>query len=321
MQTQVTCPGCSVAFKAKPEWAGRRVKCPRCQAAIPIPQAVPDEDDDTNSPATPRWLILGAVGLIALAVGVAGGFVIGYGEGRSEDKKELSEAKALAQSMTEKCQAAEANVDRVQSERDNLKSELTAATQDRDVKLVAARQREEAASTRAREAEQKLAGIAASETAAAERRREEERQKADAWKKVETVQVSTVKNALTIHENPKDYVGKKVVVSKEIAFIIGDNFNRDAKSGGYLFTWKCGATASGAESLGNQFGFQDGKLNYWCDTDSGLLAKENLKAESIGGKIYYHRVGLTFDIKTKSVEEFGRQREYYIAELAGIEPK
>ena len=113
MQTQVTCPSCSAALKAKPEWAGRRVKCPRCQAAIPIPRIESDEDEDASSSATPRWLILGAVGLISLAVGVAGGFVLGHGQGRSDDKKELSEAKALALSVTEKLQAVEANVAKV----------------------------------------------------------------------------------------------------------------------------------------------------------------------------------------------------------------
>jgi len=321
MQTQVSCPGCSAAFRSKPEWAGRRVKCPKCHVPISIPHAAPDDEDDTGTSGNSRWLILVAVGLIAVAVGAAGGFVFGHRQGRSDDKRELAEAQARAQSLTEKLRATETSVGKMQAERDTLKLDLAAAVQDRDTKLTAAKQREEAANGRAREAEKKLAATAADISAAAERKREDDAQKAEAWKKVETVQVSTVQEALKIHENPKEYVGKKIVVSRDIAMVIGDNFHRNSESNGYLFSWKCGATARGAEDLGNYFGLQDGKLNYWCDTDSGILAKEKLKAERSGDSVFYNRVGLTFNIKTKKIEEFGRKHEYYIAELVGIESK
>ncbi|QDV38867.1 hypothetical protein [Tautonia plasticadhaerens] len=135
------------------------------------------------------------------------------------------------------------------------------------------------------------------------------------------IRVSTVQEALKFHESPKDYVGKKVVVSGAIAMIIGDDFRRNSETDGYLFSWKCGATASGAENFGNNFGLLNDKMNYWCNTDSGILVKEKLKAEQIGDKIYYHRMNLTFDIKTKKVEKFGREQEYYVAELIWIQPK
>ena len=331
-QTQVTCPGCSAAFRSKPEWAGPRVKCPKCYVPFSVPHTACDGEDDSDTSALPRWLIFLAVSLVAVAVGASGGFVFGHRQSRSDDKRDLTEAQARskrelaesqarAQSLTEQFRAAEASVVKMQTERDTFKLDLAAAIQDRDTKLIASRRREEEASRRAREAEQKLAATVAAEAAAAERKREDDARKAEAWKKVETVQVSTVRKALKIHENPKEYVGKKIVVSQDIAMVIGDNFRRNSESNGYLFSWKCGATARGAEDLGNGFGLQAGKLNYWCDTDSGITAKEKLKAERSGDSIYYNRVGLTFNIKSKTIKEFGGEREYYIAELIGIESK
>ena len=331
-QVDVACPSCSVTFKAKSDLAGRRVKCPKCQFAIKVPEIEPQKDIVTFSPAPIRLLFLGGIGLVLLAVGAGAGLVVGHIKGKTDYSKELLEAKNLSQMMdgklqiaetngTKKLQIAEANISKVESERDNLKSELTMVTKDRDQKLAEALQREIDANIKVREAEQKLAVIATSEMAAVAKRQADERQKAEAWKQVETVQVTTVKEALAIHENPKDYVGKKVVVSKEIAFIDGGNFQRHAESKGYLFTWRCGATASGAESLGNQFGCQPRQLNYWCDTDSGLLAKEKLKVQFVGANIIYNRIGLTFEIKTATVVEFGSPREYYFAQLVGIDQK
>jgi hypothetical protein len=37
-----TCPGCKLTGQAKPEWAGRKVKCPRCGEQSRIPGHDPD---------------------------------------------------------------------------------------------------------------------------------------------------------------------------------------------------------------------------------------------------------------------------------------
>lgn len=86
--------------------------------------------------------------------------------------------------------------------------------------------------------------------------------------------------------------------------IIGDDFRRNSDINGYTFTWICGKTASGGDQFGGSFGLEDKKLNYWCDTDTGIKAKEELKAERRNGKIYFHRVNLTFQITVKKIERF-----------------
>ena len=208
VQTQVTCPSCSTSFKAKAELAGRRVKCPKCHAPVPVPSATPDEEDDAGSTSVPRWLMLGAAVLIALAVGAAGGVVFGHRQGRSDDKRELAEAQTRAQSMTEKLQASEASLTKIQAEREKLRLELAATVQDREAKLAAARQREDAASGRAREADQKLAAGAAAEADANARRREEEARKAETTKKVQAARGNPTKVLFKDFANfPEEYAG------------------------------------------------------------------------------------------------------------------
>ena len=71
--TQVTCSACTSTLRAKPELAGKRVKCPKCHAPISVPNSIinSDEANQDTSPAVPGWLILGASVLISLAVGGA----------------------------------------------------------------------------------------------------------------------------------------------------------------------------------------------------------------------------------------------------------
>ena len=144
-QVDVACPSCSVTFKAKSDLAGRRVKCPKCQFAIKVPEIEPQKDIVTFSPAPIRLLFLGGIGLVLLAVGAGAGLVVGHIKGKTDYSKELLEAKNLSQMMdgklqiaetngTKKLQIAEANISKVESERDNLKSELTMVTKDRDQK-------------------------------------------------------------------------------------------------------------------------------------------------------------------------------------------
>jgi len=40
----VACPGCQAKIKVRDEYAGKRVKCPKCGGAVPVPAA--DEDDE-----------------------------------------------------------------------------------------------------------------------------------------------------------------------------------------------------------------------------------------------------------------------------------
>jgi predicted Zn finger-like uncharacterized protein len=44
MAEPVTCPGCQARIKVRDEHAGKRVKCPKCGGAVPVP-AFDDEDD------------------------------------------------------------------------------------------------------------------------------------------------------------------------------------------------------------------------------------------------------------------------------------
>ena len=207
VQTQLTCPNCSTSLKAKAEFAGRRVKCPKSHAPVPVPSATPDEDD-SSSTAISRWLMLVVAVLIALAVGAAGGVVFGHRQGRSDDKRELTETQTRAQSMTEMLHASKASLTQIQAERENLRLELAATVQDSEAKLAAARQKEEAASGRAREAERKLAAGAASEADATARRREEEARKAETTKKVQAARGNPTKVLFKDFANfPEEYAG------------------------------------------------------------------------------------------------------------------
>ena len=135
------------------------------------------------------------------------------------------------------------------------------------------------------------------------------------------VQVRTVQEALKVHENPKEYVGKRVVVAGDIVFILGNDFRRHKETDGYIFSWKCGKTARGAEDFGDYTLLMDGVLNYWCDTDTGILAKEKLKSPLDADFVTYHMMTMTFDIRTKKVNRGELEKEYYIAELISMEPK
>ena len=103
MSTQVTCSACSTTFNAKAEWENEGVKCPNCHVPILIPSVTANSED---SSAMSRWLVLGAISLISL--GVAGGFVFGHRQGKSDERRELAHAQSLAQSVSEKLKASEA---------------------------------------------------------------------------------------------------------------------------------------------------------------------------------------------------------------------
>jgi TM2 domain-containing membrane protein YozV len=59
MPIVVTCPGCSTTLKAPDAAAGKKVKCPKCTSAVPVPAAdsppVIEEDEVVEeAPAAPR---------------------------------------------------------------------------------------------------------------------------------------------------------------------------------------------------------------------------------------------------------------------------
>src|SRR5436190_213733 len=43
MPIVVTCPGCPTKLSAPDTAAGKHVRCPKCQAAVPVPAPLPEE--------------------------------------------------------------------------------------------------------------------------------------------------------------------------------------------------------------------------------------------------------------------------------------
>jgi hypothetical protein len=249
------------------------------------------------------------IGVIAAAVGFGGGFVLGHRKGESDDKRERSDLKLLNQSLTEKVSTYEDLLQKESAQRQALNTELTKVVRERELRIAAAKDREELARHRAESAEQELVDVTNKERDVAAR-------KAAEWMNVETVEVNSVQGMLKVHEHPSEYVGKKVIVTRELVRIQGEDFLRDSESNGYLFSWKCGVSESVADDLGNNSRFQDNVINYWADTDRGIWAKEMLKMKRRGDPFY--RVSLSFKITTKRIGEAGREREYFVAELYAI---
>jgi len=57
----VTCSGCQSRIKAKPQYAGKKVKCPKCQTPVTIPNAASDESGTAGSDSSPKTRSTGAV--------------------------------------------------------------------------------------------------------------------------------------------------------------------------------------------------------------------------------------------------------------------
>ena len=53
MSIRVTCPTCDRSFKARDEYAGKRVKCPGCSRPLEVPDAAEASGDDLSKPARP----------------------------------------------------------------------------------------------------------------------------------------------------------------------------------------------------------------------------------------------------------------------------
>jgi len=44
MPISVTCPGCDRGLKAPDSSAGRKIKCPKCNAVVPVPDVEGEEE-------------------------------------------------------------------------------------------------------------------------------------------------------------------------------------------------------------------------------------------------------------------------------------
>jgi hypothetical protein len=169
---------------------------PKSQPPIPVPSATSDDDREGAS-AGSHWLVLGAVLLISLAVGAAGGFVFGHRQGKSDDRRELAEALAQPKSLADRLKAADEDIAGTQAERERLK-----------VELATAREREGAAIVQARAYEEKLAAAARAEADALDRQREQENRKAEAAKKVQAARGNPTKVLFKDFANfPEEHAG------------------------------------------------------------------------------------------------------------------
>jgi predicted Zn finger-like uncharacterized protein len=54
MSIAIQCPGCQATLRVKDELAGRKVKCPRCEASVPVPADEPAEEEITEAKPAPK---------------------------------------------------------------------------------------------------------------------------------------------------------------------------------------------------------------------------------------------------------------------------
>lgn len=133
---EIVCPRCWERWTASADLIGRAVRCPntQCGASIevkaePEKKREPDDGDKVDSRATPGWLALGASVLICLAVGGAGGVVFGHRQGKSNDVRELTEAKNRADQAVARAESA---AQRQKSLEDDLAGALTKQAREKE---------------------------------------------------------------------------------------------------------------------------------------------------------------------------------------------
>ncbi|HEX3152626.1 MAG TPA: hypothetical protein VHR66_31425 [Gemmataceae bacterium] len=131
----LTCPTCSVALKPKSELAGKNIRCPNCETLVRVPASElcsPSATDDEGVNPWPLRIGVAAAVVVALAVGLAGGFVYGHGRGVAERANEASEAKVAATNAEEKRRRAEEQLAVAVGEQARLQNELAAAVKQRN---------------------------------------------------------------------------------------------------------------------------------------------------------------------------------------------
>ncbi len=77
MPFDVKCDGCGRQFRAPDKLAGKRVKCPQCQAVILVGLSlvVAEVIDRLLMPASVSLPIVGAAMAVSVAIGVASGLI------------------------------------------------------------------------------------------------------------------------------------------------------------------------------------------------------------------------------------------------------
>ncbi len=153
---KASCPSCSVAFEVKPEYSGRRVRCPKCKQPFQVPAAREQDDEDGSaSSASMNWLVLGAAVAISLALGGAVGFVFGHRQAMSDDGPELNEAISRAEAALQRQKTLESELASAAAERGREKDRLEATVKEREQQLADAQGVAIQANARAKAAEDK----------------------------------------------------------------------------------------------------------------------------------------------------------------------
>lgn len=131
------------------------------------------------------------------------------------------------------------------------------------------------------------------------------------------ITINTVKECLRFHEHPEQFAGKTVEFNRVVWWITED-LVRDKETDGYIFEWKAAPwdNFDGAERIGKNLLLVEDKMNFWCDTDSGLKLKKEIPTERKGGTIFYNRSHLTFKVVVKEFDK----KKYHIAELVWVKP-
>src|SRR6266849_2502077 len=201
-----SCPSCSTGFEVKPEWSGKRVRCPRCNQAFQVPTGE-EEGDDKGGSATSRSvnrLMLGATLVIALTVGGAGGCIFGHRQGKSDDVRELKEAEAQAESAVQRQKTLESDLAAASADRSREKSQQETAMKERDKQLAAAVAAATQAKAQSKVAEEKLEAYLAKIEREAEDKKRAEAEK----KKIPAIPITDERKRKS--EADAEYVNRKL---------------------------------------------------------------------------------------------------------------
>lgn len=220
---KASCPACSVAVEVKPEWSGRRVRCPKCKQSFQVPlTGAADAEDGFADPPSVNWLVLASAVVISLAVGGAAGFIVGHRQGKSDDVRELNEAKTRAEAAIQRQKSLEAEFASTTSERSKEKDRFEALMRARDQQLVEAQGDAAQAKVQAKAAEDKLEALLAKS-----QREAEDMKRAEAGKKQIPAVPLTEERKLK-SEADAEYVNRKLQstnrsILKGMSMLLGFN--------------------------------------------------------------------------------------------------
>ena len=151
------CSACATSFNVKPELAGRRVRCPGCKQFIQVPDTTAeDSGDEARGLPLASWLIFGAAVVISLAIGGATGIVVGDKRGKSNDVRELNEAKTRAEGALQRQNKLEAELAATVAEGGREKGRLEAALKEREQQIATAKEAADRAAAQAKTVKENL---------------------------------------------------------------------------------------------------------------------------------------------------------------------